>query len=94
MVADLLERIFAPMKSLPSPCRALDVVLKTTECIGGVYSLEKPGTIASNSEIRRWMATKSVLIDGVGHGIDDMVEMPVRLVEFKTRKRCITIPVG
>ena len=55
-------------------------------------SLEKPCTLASNSELRRWLGRGSVQINGQRPGPDDEVVLPVReLVLHPNGKRRTTL---
>lgn len=41
------------------------------------HSKERPGKV-SNSELRRWCQSKSVIINGKSHNMDDVVEKPIQ----------------
>lgn len=57
------------------------------------YSAEKPNTICSNSELRRWMANGSVLVNSEKVVWDEPVDFPVFSIVFfpKSDKRKTTI---
>lgn len=56
-------------------------------------SVEKPCTIPSKSEIRRWLDQKSVIINGLKPSSKEEVEFPITQLVFfpnsKTRKTTV-----
>lgn len=68
---------------------ALEFVLSMKPAIP--MSKEKPCTLASNSEIRRWLRDKSVIINGKKPGPDELVDFPVTQLVFfpkSAKSRC------
>lgn len=56
------------------------------------YSTEKPNTIVSNSELRRWIANGSVLFNTETVTWDEKIDFPVfSLVFFPKGKRKTTL---
>jgi hypothetical protein len=57
------------------------------------YSTEKPCTIASNGELRRWMAGSAVLINGEPVTWDEPIDFPVHSLVFfpKSAQRKTTL---
>jgi hypothetical protein len=55
-------------------------------------SVERPCSKASNSEIKRWLRKKSVLINGLLPDVNDVIKFPVfQLVFFPKGKRKCTM---
>lgn len=55
-------------------------------------SIERTCTVASGSEVRRWLKNKAVLINGETPGPEDEVTFPIRqLVFFPKSKRKTTV---
>lgn len=55
-------------------------------------SVEKPCTVPSNSEIRRWLDQQAVIINGKKPKANDKVEFPItQLVFFPKAKRRTTV---
>jgi len=77
--------------------RALQYVLAMSVACGGFFSMERPCTKATNSEIRRWMQSgvkSAVVINGQDiHDPNMQIELPVRsFVLFpNSTKRRITL---
>lgn len=56
------------------------------------FSAEKPTTLASNSELRRWMANGSVLINTERVAWDEVIDFPIfSIVFFPNGNRRTTI---
>lgn len=55
-------------------------------------SVEKPNTVPSNSELRRWLQQKSVCVNGATPQPDDLIELPVKQLQYfpKSAKRRTT----
>jgi preprotein translocase subunit Sss1 len=72
---------------------AIDYLVQCSNFCGGYFSHEKfnkdkPLQKASNSEMRRWLKSKSVLINGRTPDWDEIVEFPVtELVLFPRSKK-------
>lgn len=57
--------------------------LETIKFIGVLpMSTERPCTIASNSELRRWFDKQSVVINGIKPKFNDVIEFPVTQLIF------------
>lgn len=55
-------------------------------------SIERPCTVASGSEVRRWLKNKAVLINGQTPGPEDEVSFPInQLIFFPKSKRKTTV---
>jgi hypothetical protein len=55
-------------------------------------SVEKPCTVPSKSEMKRWLDQQSVVINGVRPSANDIVEFPVtELIFFPKGKRRTTV---
>jgi len=55
-------------------------------------SIEKECEPASNSEVRRWLRNKAVLINGARPGPEDEIQFPItQLVFFPKAKRKTTV---
>lgn len=55
-------------------------------------STEKPCTKPSNSEIKRWLKSSSVIINGKKPNVNDEVEFPItELVYFSKGRRRTTV---
>lgn len=65
---------------LPIKAKAIDVVLKHVGVIP--MSQEKPCTVPSNSEVRRWLDQSSVIINGKKPKANDIVEFPITQLVF------------
>lgn len=62
----------------------------STDC--HFMSIERPGTKASNSEMRRWLTQKAVEISGQRPGPDDEIVFPLKsLVLFPKGNKRITL---
>lgn len=65
--------------------------LCTNPCLQGMFSIEK-FIVASNSEKRRWLQNKAVIINGERPGPDDPLDFPLeQLVFFPKGQRRITM---
>jgi len=73
--------------------KAIEYLKEINDIVYGFSSKDKPGTKASNSELRRWLERKSVRINGKFTNWDEEIEFPVTdLVLFpKNDKGRITI---
>ncbi len=71
----------------------MPTALEVIESIGVIpMSVEKPCTRPTRSEIRRWIAQKSVVINGVTVDTKSVVEYPItQLVFFPKGKRKTTV---
>lgn len=66
--------------------------LATTPCLSGLRSAEFPDRPASNSERRRWLVNRAVVVNGERPGPDDTIERPIEsLVLFPKGNRRITL---
>lgn len=55
-------------------------------------SIERPCTVASGSEVRRWLKNKAVIINGKTPSPEDEVTFPIKqLVFFPKSKRKTTV---
>jgi hypothetical protein len=71
--------------------KALDYILQLKPAIP--YSTEKPGTLASNSEIRRWITSGAIIINTERFTIDEEIDFPVFSLIFfpKSENRRTTL---
>lgn len=71
--------------------QALEFILSLRPMVP--YSSEKPCTLATNSEIRRWFNNKAIRINGEFPAWNDDVEFPINDLVFfpKSAKRKTTI---
>jgi hypothetical protein len=65
--------------------------LCTNQCLENLFSVERDG-VATNSERRRWLQNKAVIINGVKPQPDDEVTFPINQLVFfpKSQKKRIT----
>lgn len=56
--------------------------LINNDCLKEMQSREKPGTTATNSEKRRWLQNKSVIINDKKPGPDEEIEFPISNLVF------------
>jgi hypothetical protein len=71
--------------------KAFDVLVafKDHHCV--FWSIERPATPASNSELRRWFNNKAVIINGSACAMDDEFEEITSVVLFPNGKRKCTL---
>lgn len=55
-------------------------LMKMNKIYGGFFSRERPGTRASNSELKRWLKNKALHINGVAAVWDEEVPRDIRSV--------------
>lgn len=56
--------------------------LCTNDCLKGMFSREIAGKIASNSEKRRWLEQKAVVINGLTPGPDEIIDSTITSLVF------------
>jgi len=56
-------------------------------------STERPCTVASHSEIKRWLRKKSVIINGLKPSPEDEITLPIRELVFfpKAKRKCTMV---
>lgn len=57
-------------------------------------STERPCTIASRSEVKRWLRKRAVLLDGIAVDVNDKVEFPVGMIVFFPKAKTKTTMPG
>jgi len=77
---------------VPDSVPAYTYLARVAASIGGFQSKERPGNMASNSEIRRWLTNHSVVINGQTPGPKDLITYPVlELVLYPKKPGRVTI---